>query len=163
MFVFLGAYASAFIAAAYLVPRSFLRAKGERPDRRERSFLLLGLGFMGGFFLISGSLNTEWIVERILPWPIATALVLPLAGFTARYLVKHAGRSENDIVKIDFLLGMSLVFVPIDILEELGGDTGVLLFTGLNSWDADASPPASQTFRRSEFVLCPSTHHNPAA
>ena len=129
--VFLAAYASAFIAAAYLVPRSFLRAKGERPDRRERSFLLLGLGFMGGFFLISGSLNTEWIVERLLPWPIATVLVLPLAGFTAWYLVKHAGRSENDIVKIDFLLGMSLVFVPLDIVEELGGDTGVLLFTGL--------------------------------
>jgi hypothetical protein len=26
---------------------------------------------------------------------------------------------------------MSLVFVPLDIVEELGGDTGVLLFTGL--------------------------------
>ena len=129
--VFLAAYASAFIAAAYLAPRSFLGAKGERPDRRERSFLLLGLGFMGGFFLSSGSLNTGWIVERLLPWPIATVLVLPLAGFTAWYLVKHAGRSGNDLVKIDFLLGMSLVFVPIDILGELGGDTGVLLFTAL--------------------------------
>jgi hypothetical protein len=36
--VFLEAYASAFIALAYLVPRSFLQAKGERPDRRERNF-----------------------------------------------------------------------------------------------------------------------------
>ena len=54
--VFLVAYASAFIAAAYLVPRSFLQAKGERPDRRERNFLLLGVGFMGGFFVISGNL-----------------------------------------------------------------------------------------------------------
>ncbi|MGA2663685.1 MAG: hypothetical protein ABSF83_01900 [Nitrososphaerales archaeon] len=128
---FLAAYASAFIAAAYLVPRSFLKARGERPDRRERSFVLLGLGFMGGFFLISGSLNTEWVVERLLPWPVATALVLPLAGFTAWYLVKHAGWSENDVAKVDFLLGMSLAFVPIDALAELGGDTGVLLFTGL--------------------------------
>src|SRR2546425_4131890 len=54
--LFLVAYASAFIIAAYLVPRSFLQAKRERPDTRERNFILLGLGFMGGFFLISGNL-----------------------------------------------------------------------------------------------------------
>ena len=46
--IFLVAYASAFIAAAYLVPRSFLQAKRERCDRRERNFILLGFGFMVG-------------------------------------------------------------------------------------------------------------------
>jgi hypothetical protein len=129
--IFLAAYASAFIVAAYLVPRSFLQAKGERPDRRKRDFILLGTVFIGGFFLISGALNPGWVVERLLPWPATAALVLPLAGFTALYLVRHAGRSGNDIVKVDFVLGMILVFVLIDTLAELGGDTGVLLFTGL--------------------------------
>ena len=129
--VFLAAYASAFIIAAYLVPASFLQPRGERPDRNERNFLLLGLVFMGGFFLISGALSPGWIVERILPWPVTTALILPLAALTSWYLVSHAGRSENDLVKLDFVLGMTLVFVPIDIIGELGGDVGVLLFTGL--------------------------------
>jgi hypothetical protein len=129
--VFLAVYASAFIVAAYLVPGSFLQAKGERPDRRERSFVLLGLLFMGGFFLISGALTPGWIVERFLPWPVTAVLILPLAGFTAWYLVRHAGRSGNDIAKVDFVLGMILVFVPIDTIAELSGDTGVLLFTAL--------------------------------
>ena len=86
---------------------------------------------MGGFFLISGALSPGWIVERILPWPVTAALILPLAALTSWYLVSHAGRSENDVVKVDFVLGMTLVFVPIDIIGELGGDVGVLLFTGL--------------------------------
>jgi hypothetical protein len=129
--VFLAAYASAFIVAAYLVPRSFLQAKGERPDRRERDFILLGLVFMGGFFLISGALTPGWVLERFLPWPITAALILPLAGVTAWYLARHAGRFENDIVKVDFVLGMTLVFVPIDTIAELSGDVGVLLFTAL--------------------------------
>jgi hypothetical protein len=129
--IFLAIYALALIVAAYLVPRSFMQAIGERPDRPERNFLLLGFGFMGGFFLISGSLAPGWIVERFLPWPVVAALILPLASLTAWYLVKHAGRSENDIVKIDFVLGMILVFVPIDVLAELGGDVGVLIFTAL--------------------------------
>ena len=34
-------------------------------------------------------------------------------------------------MKVDFLLGIVLVFVPIDIILELSGDVGVLLFTGL--------------------------------
>jgi len=129
--VFLAAYASAFIIAAYLVPASFLRPRGGRPDRNERNFLLLGLVFMGGFFLISGALSSGWIVERVLPWPVTTALILPLAALTSWYLVSHAGRSENDVVKVDFVLGITLVFVPIDIMGELGGNVGVLLFTGL--------------------------------
>jgi len=129
--VFLAAYASAFIVAAYLVPRSFLQAKRELSNRRERDFVLLGLAFMGGFFLISGALTPGWIVERFLPWPITAALILPLAGFTAWYLVRHAGRFENDIAKVDFMLGMILVFVPIDTIAELSGDVGVLLFTTL--------------------------------
>jgi hypothetical protein len=129
--VFLAAYASAFLVAAYLVPRSLLQAKRERPDRRERNFLLLGLGFMGGFFLISGALSPGWIVERFLPWPVTAALILPLVGITAWYLVRHAGRTENDSAKIAFVLGMTLIFVPIDIIGELGGDFGVLLFTAL--------------------------------
>ena len=130
--VFLVAYASAFIAAAYFVPRSFLEAKGERPDRRERIFVLLGICFMGGFFLISGNLAPGGgLVALLLSWPVTATLLVLLAGLTAWYLVKHAGRSENDLIKIDFVLGMTLVFVPIDIILELSGDIGVLLFTAL--------------------------------
>jgi hypothetical protein len=65
-------------------------------------------------------------------------MIFPLAGLTAWYLVRHAGRSENDLVKIDFVLGMTLIFVPIDVLLELSGDFGVLVFTaavfGLLIW-----------------------------
>ena len=116
--VFLAAYASAFIIAAYLVPASFLQPRGERPDRNERNFLLLGLVFMGGFFLISGALSPGWIVERILPWPVTTALILPLAALTSWYLVSHAGRSENDLVKTGFVLGMTLLFIPLAASSE---------------------------------------------
>jgi hypothetical protein len=130
--LFLVAYASAFLAAAYLVPRSFLQAKGERPDRRERNFFLLGFGFMGGFFLISGNLAPGGgFVAHLLSSPVTAVLIVPLAGITAWYLVRHAGRSENDLVKVDFLLGMMLLFLPIDIILEFSGDAGVLFFTAL--------------------------------
>ena len=133
--IFLVAYASAFIAAAYLVPRSFLQAKRERCDRRERNFILLGFGFMGGFFLISGNLAPGGgSVAHLLSWPVAAVMIFPLAGLTAWYLVRHAGQSENDLVKIDFVLGMVSIFVPIDILLELGGDVGVLVFTATVIW-----------------------------
>src|SRR2546426_567543 len=130
--LFLVAYASAFIIAAYLVPRSFLQAKRERPDTRERNFILLGLGFMGGFFLISGTLAPGGgFVARLLFWQVTAVMIVPLAGLAAWYLVRHAGQSENDLVKVDFLLGITLVFVPIDVLLELGGDIGVLAFTAI--------------------------------
>jgi hypothetical protein len=58
-------------------------------------------------------------------------MIVPLAGLTAWYLVRHAGQSENDVVKIDFVLGMTLVFVPIDVALELSGDVGVLVFTAI--------------------------------
>src|SRR2546426_9546287 len=128
--LFLVVYASAFIVAAYLVPRSFLQAKRERPDRRGRNFILLGLGFMGGFFMISGNLAPGGgFVAHLLSWPVTAVMILPLAGLTAWYLVRHAGRSENDVVKINFVLGIMSIFVPIDVLLELGGDVGVLVFT----------------------------------
>ncbi len=130
--VFLTAYAAAFILAAYRIPRSFLQAKGERPDRRERNFLLLGLGFMGGFFLIGTGLTSIGTLAGILlPWPVVDALFVPLTGLTAWYLVRHAGRSKNDLVKIAFVLGIMLVIVPMDIVLEISGDVGVLVFTAL--------------------------------
>jgi hypothetical protein len=58
-------------------------------------------------------------------------MIFPLAGLTAWYLVRHVGQSENDLVKINFLLGMTLVFIPIDALLELSGDIGVLAFTAI--------------------------------
>jgi hypothetical protein len=130
--LFLMAYAAAFIVAGYLVPRSFLKAKRERPDCRERNFILLGFGFMGGFFLISGNLAPGGgFVAHLLWWPVTAVMILPLAGLSAWYLVRHAGQSENDLVKIDFVLGMMSIFVPIDIILELGGDVGVLVFTAI--------------------------------
>src|SRR5438445_1829800 len=90
--VFLAAYASVFILAAYKVPRTFLRAKGDRPDRPEFDFFLLGLGFMVSFFIISAGLTPiGGITHNLLPWPFTDALFFPLTGLTAWYLVRHAG------------------------------------------------------------------------
>jgi hypothetical protein len=130
--LFLSVYAAAFILVAYRVPRSFLQARGERPDRGERTFLLLGLGVMIGFFLIGGGLTPlGGLTTRFLPWPATVALFVPFASLTAWYLVKHAGRSENDFVKIAFVLGMILIFIPMDIMLEISGDLGVLIYTAL--------------------------------
>ena len=153
--LFLVVYASAFIVAAYLVPRSFLQAKRERPDRRERNFTLLGLGFMGGFFLTSGNLAPGGgFVAHLLSWPVTAVMIFPLAGLTVWYLVRHAGQSENDVVKIDFVLGMVLVFLPIDVTLEFSGDVGVLVFAAtiirLLIWlhqrfnHVEKSPPVNQ-------------------
>jgi hypothetical protein len=129
---FLSTYAASFIIAAYRAPRTFLTARGERPDRRERNFLLLGLGVMIGFFVIGGGLTPLGsLVVRFLPWPANVVLFVPLTGLTAWYLVKHAGRSENDLVKIAFILGMMLIFIPLDIMLEISGDIGVLVYTAL--------------------------------
>jgi hypothetical protein len=130
--LFLSVYAAGFILGAYRVPRSFLQARGERPDRGERTFLLLGLGVMIGFFLIGGGLTSlGGLTTRFLPWPATVALFVPFTGLTAWYLVKHAGRSENYRVKIAFVLGMILIFVPMDIMLEISGDVGVLVYTAL--------------------------------
>jgi hypothetical protein len=130
--VFLTAYASAFILAAYKVPRSFLIARGEKPDRRELNFFLLGLGFIIGFFIISAGLTPIGsLTHYLLPWPVTDALFFPLTGLTAWYIVRHAGRSGNDLVKIAFVLGMMVIFVPMDVILEFGGDFGVLIFTAL--------------------------------
>jgi hypothetical protein len=124
--LFLLIYGGAFVFAAYRSPKGFLQAKGERPDRSERRFLFLGLGFMSGFFLI------DFFVPLLLPWPATVVLFVPLVALTAKYLVNHAGKSGNDIVKVDFVLGMVMVFVPVDVGEEFfTGNVGVLFYTGL--------------------------------
>ena len=123
--LFLALYAASYIVAAYRVPKDFLQAKGGRPDRSERRFLLLGVGFLTGFFL------SFTLGARFLPWPITTALFIPLVALTGMYLVNHAGRFGNEIVKVDFVLGMTIVFVPLDVIQEINGDVGVLVYTGL--------------------------------
>ncbi len=123
--LFLVALASVYIAGAYVVPRTFLAARTEVPDRSERSFTLLGGGFMAGFFLIFG------LGPRFLPWPATAGLFAPLAGLVLWYLVNHAGRLGNDGGKIAFALGIAAVFVPVDVAGELGGDVGVLAFTAI--------------------------------
>jgi len=100
---FLALYAGAFIAAAYLVPKSFMQAEKEQPDR-------------GPLFL---------------QWPVVAGLYVPLAVLTGTCLVRHAGRSGNEVVKVDFVLGMMVVFIPMDILLELEGDAGVLVYTAV--------------------------------
>jgi len=130
--VFLAAYASAFIVSAYLIPRSFLQPTGERPDKSELNFLLLGFGFIGGFFLIGAGLTPiGTLTGHLISWPATDVLFLLLTGLTAWYLVRHTGRSQNDLVKIAFVLGMMLIFVPMDIILEIGGDIGVLVYTAL--------------------------------
>jgi uncharacterized membrane protein len=123
--VFLAVYAAGFITAAYLVPKSFLSAHGERPDRREINFLLLGSGFLAAWYIIL------YIGANLGPWPLFVAMFVALAALTASYLVRHAGRVDNEPATIAFVLGMILVFVPIDINAELVGDNGVMLFTAI--------------------------------
>jgi len=122
---FLALYAGAFIAAAYLVPKSFMQAEKEQPDRGQRYFFLLGLGFFGCFFLIL------YFGPLFLQWPVVAGLYVPLAVLTGTCLVRHAGRSGNEVVKVDFVLGMMVVFIPMDILLELEGDAGVLVYTAV--------------------------------
>ena len=130
--IFLAVYAATFIVTAYRVPISFLRATGETPDRRERNFLLLGLGFVVGFFVVGGGLTPiGGLVARFFPWPATVAVYVPMTGLTARYIVKHSGRSKNDLVKIAFVLGMMLIFILMDVALELSGDVGVLVYTAL--------------------------------
>jgi hypothetical protein len=87
---------------------------------------------MIGFFVIGGGLTPlGGLVVRFLPWPANVVLFVPLTGLTALYLVRHAGRSQNDLVKIAFVLGMTLIFIPMDIMLEIGGDIGVLGYTAL--------------------------------
>ena len=127
--LFLLLYAGVFVVAARRIPNDFFRPQGEMPDKSERRYILLGVGFMTGFFLIDG------LGHVFFPWPITTLLFVPLVALTARYLLKHAGRSGNDIVKADFVLGLILVFVPIDFAEEFfSGNVGVLVYTGLILW-----------------------------
>jgi hypothetical protein len=123
--LFLAVYAASFILAAYFAPRAFFSAKGERPDRRARVFLILGLAFMGSFFLIF------LFGDLLLPWPVTAGLYVPLAALTSWYLARHAGGAGNDGAKLGFVLGMLLVFVPMDVVLEMQGDTGVLLYTAL--------------------------------
>jgi hypothetical protein len=118
----LSALAVVFIVAAHLVPRPFLEPSGAHPDRRERSFVLLGAGFMGAFYLLF------IFAPHLLPWPVTVALYLPLAALPLAYLVKHAGRTGNEGAKVSFAIGMLLVFVPVDIGNEVNGDVGVLAF-----------------------------------
>jgi len=121
--LFLFALSVAYIAAAYLVPRTFLEATELYPDRRERSFGFLGAGFMGAFYLIF------LFGPHLLPWPATVALYLPLGALTLLYLVRHAGRIGNEGAKVSFAIGMAIAFVPIDVANEINGDVGVLAFT----------------------------------
>ena len=122
---FLAVYAGAFIAAAYFVPKSFMQAERELPDRGQRYFFLLGLGFLGCFFFLF------LFGPLFLQWPVVAGLFVPLAVLTGTCLVRHAGRTRNELVKVDFVLGMMVVFIPMDIVLELEGDIGVLVYTGL--------------------------------
>jgi len=123
--LFLAVYASAFVIAAYLVPKSFFTAAQERPDWSGRRFILLGVGFLGGFFLV------DVLGAHFLPWPVAAAMFVPLVALAAWALVNHAGRTGNEMAKVNFVLGMVLVFVPIDVIQEVNGDEGVLVYTAL--------------------------------
>jgi hypothetical protein len=46
-------------------------------------------------------------------------------------LVRYTGRVGTEVRKIDFTLGMVAFLVPIDVIEELHGDVGVLVVTAL--------------------------------
>ncbi len=86
---------------------------------------------IGFVFNIAGLTLIGALTGHLIPWPVTDALYLPLTGLTSWYLVRHAGRSQNELVKIAFVLGMLLIFVPIDIIIEIGGDIGVFFYTAL--------------------------------
>jgi len=62
------------------------------------------------FFIVSAGLTPiGGLTHNSLPWPVTDLLFVPLTGLVAWYLVRHAGRSGNDLVKIAFVLGMMVI------------------------------------------------------
>ncbi|MDG6911255.1 MAG: hypothetical protein JRN18_02795 [Nitrososphaerota archaeon] len=125
VYVFLGLYALMWITFARKVGPRFLKPRHEAPDRREIAFVALGVWFMSAFLLIG------IVGPKLFPWPVTAALYIPLAASVAWFLKEHVGLKDNDIHKVDFVIGVVAVFVPFDIGLELAKDPGVLAYTAV--------------------------------
>jgi hypothetical protein len=142
--VFLAGVCIVYVVAAYLVPRDLLVSRSDRPDRRERFYWGIGAGFFAGFFFLSTLGPHLW------PAVVTVVLFLGLGAFCLRLVQEHAGSSHNEVAKIGVVLGLVSVLTPMDILLEIGGDTGVLAVTALTlgllfwlrqKWSQRLSPP----------------------
>lgn len=118
--IILSALVCVYIGLAYFVPGDLFRPKTEFRDRSEFSFVLSGATFMGIFFLIFA------LGPHFLPWPITASLFIILPVPCLLYLLGHIGEKNNERAKIGFAIGVIAIFVPLDILNELKGDIGVI-------------------------------------
>jgi hypothetical protein len=120
--VFIAGVAGAYVVAAYLIPKNLIASTLAKPDRPERFFVGLGVGFFAGFFLLS------WFGPR-LSAPLTLCLFVGLAAVCLHLWVRHVGVARNEVAKTDLMLGLMCVIVPMDVSLEIGGDVGVLVLT----------------------------------
>jgi len=119
---FFVALAIAYIIGAYLVPRDLLSSPTPHPRCPEWMFFAIGAAFVAEVFLIVIGPDLLTAVGIVTFFVASLALFLYL-------LVRFTGRIQTEMRKIHFALGMVVFLVPIDVIEELNGDVGVLAFT----------------------------------
>jgi hypothetical protein len=122
---FAGVLGLSYVVAAYIVPRDLLSPRSPYPEGPEWLFFGVGFIFVAEVYtlLIFGP-------GRI-PAQDLIALFLASAAFFLFLVVRFAGHVNTEVRKIDFALGMVAFLIPIDVIEELSGDVGVLAVTGL--------------------------------
>jgi len=113
-----------YIIAAYLVPRDLLSSPTERPVCPEWVFFAIGAAFVAEVYLIVIGPDLLTAVGIVAFFGASSALFLYV-------LVRYTGRVQTEVRKVDFALGMVAFLVPIDLIEEVHGDVGVLAVTAL--------------------------------
>jgi hypothetical protein len=145
---FFAALSVAYVVGAYLVPRNLFSSPSDRPNCPEWVFLGIGGAFVAEVYLIVIGPDLLTAIGVVAFFGGSAALFLYL-------ILRFTGRVDTEIRKVDFALGMVAFLVPIDTIEELHGDAGVLIFTAFTvglllylrrKWTArltSADPPAS--------------------
>ena len=120
--LFITGVGAAYVVAAYLVPKDLIVSTCAHPDRSERFFVGLGVGFFAGFFLLSD-------FGPRMPAAATASLFVGLAAACLLLWIRHVGLARNEVAKVDLMLGLMIVIVPMDVVLEIGGDVGVLVLT----------------------------------
>jgi hypothetical protein len=113
---------AAYIIAAHLVHRDLFSTPFVRWKVPEWGFFAAGAAFVGEVYLLI-------VGPHLLSAAGTAAQFLVVASLILWIVVRGAGRTRNELRKIDFALGMIAVLAPIDLIEEVSGDVGVLAFS----------------------------------
>jgi len=112
-----------YVVAAYLVPRDLISPTSPRPESSELLFFSIGAAFVAEVYTL-----LIFAPGRIPPVGLIAVFLTSAVAFLW-LLIRFTGRMGTEVRKIDFALGMVAFLVPIDLIEELSGDVGVLAFT----------------------------------